>query len=134
MKVLFDTSVLVASLVAKHPHHQRAMAVIERVLKGSDSAVVAAHALVETYSVLTRLPVTPRIGASSDGSAADCMRLTTQHCMSLFPPNSCSWFRCSLLAYYRACRQRTQPMHLPGRSTVRREHSEPLSFIYLYAH
>lgn len=65
MKVLFDTSVLVASLVAKHPHHQRAMAVIERVLKGSDSAVVAAHALVETYSVLTRLPVTPRIGASS---------------------------------------------------------------------
>lgn len=65
MKVLFDTSVLVASLVAKHPHHGRAMAVVERVLQRRDVAVVAAHALTETYSVLTRIPVSPRIGTET---------------------------------------------------------------------
>lgn len=62
MKVFFDTSVLVASLVREHPHYSRAMPVIRRVLEGRDRGCVAAHALLETYAVLTTLPVTPRIG------------------------------------------------------------------------
>lgn len=61
MKVFFDSSVLVASLVAKHPHHARAMSVISRALRGQDEAHVAAHGLAETYAVLTTLPVVPRI-------------------------------------------------------------------------
>lgn len=65
MKVFLDTSVLVASLVDRHPHHARAMPVIRRVLDGSDRGCVAAHALAETYAVLTSLPLTPRIGPES---------------------------------------------------------------------
>jgi predicted nucleic acid-binding protein len=62
VKVFFDSSVLVASLVARHPHHPRAMSVVSRALRGQDKAHVAAHGLAETYAVLTTLPVTPRIG------------------------------------------------------------------------
>lgn len=62
MKVFADTSVLVASLVRGHPHHARAMSVVRSVLKGRDQGLVAAHGLMETYAVLTTLPVAPRIG------------------------------------------------------------------------
>lgn len=62
MNALFDTSVLVASLVAKHPHHPRAISAVARVLGGHETGYVAAHGLAETYAVLTTLPVTPRIG------------------------------------------------------------------------
>ncbi|MGH7819947.1 MAG: type II toxin-antitoxin system VapC family toxin [Candidatus Binatia bacterium] len=62
LKVFFDTSVLVASLVSGHPHHSRAMPLVRRVLLGQDRGCIAAHALAETYAVLTVLPVTPRIG------------------------------------------------------------------------
>jgi predicted nucleic acid-binding protein len=61
VKVFFDSSVLVASLVAKHPHHARAMSVVSRAVRGLDRAYVAAHGLAETYAVLTTLPVVPRI-------------------------------------------------------------------------
>lgn len=62
MRGLFDTSVLVASLVAKHPHHTRAISAVADVLRGRAAGCVAAHGLAETYAVLTSLPVTPRIG------------------------------------------------------------------------
>jgi predicted nucleic acid-binding protein len=62
MKVFLDTSVIVASLVSEHPHHQRAMAVVRRILDGKDTGSVAAHGVAETYAVLTTLPVSPRIG------------------------------------------------------------------------
>jgi predicted nucleic acid-binding protein len=61
MKVFFDSSVLVASLVARHPHHARAMSVVSRAVRGRDAAHVAAHGLAETYAVLTTLPLVPRI-------------------------------------------------------------------------
>jgi predicted nucleic acid-binding protein len=67
VKVFFDTSVLVSSLVAKHPHHERAMAVVARVLRRVDEAHVAAHGVAETYAVLTTLPVVPRIGPDMAG-------------------------------------------------------------------
>jgi predicted nucleic acid-binding protein len=62
VKVFFDSSVLVASLVAKHPHHARAMSVVSRALRKVDLAYVAAHGVAETFSVLTTLPLSPRIG------------------------------------------------------------------------
>jgi predicted nucleic acid-binding protein len=65
VKALFDTSVLVAALVAKHPHHPRAMAAVRRVLTDDETGCVSAHGLAETYAVLTSLPVTPRIGPES---------------------------------------------------------------------
>lgn len=63
MKVLLDTSVLVAALVRSHPHHEAAEAWLRAVHEGRHHGVIAAHSLAETYAVLTRLPVRPRIGA-----------------------------------------------------------------------
>lgn len=65
MKVLLDTSVLVASLVSAHPHHRRALPIVQGVVQGRVEGCVAAHGLAETYAVLTTLPVSPRIGPES---------------------------------------------------------------------
>ena len=61
MKVFFDTSVLVAVAVAHHPHHAAALAVYRQASNGRNTGVVTAHALAETYSTLTRLPLSPMI-------------------------------------------------------------------------
>lgn len=61
MRVLLDTSVLVAAMVEGHPAHGQALPWLQRVRAGTDTGVVAAHSIVELYAVLTRLPVQPRI-------------------------------------------------------------------------
>ena len=60
-KVLFDTSVLVASLVAAHPSHAAAVRWHDRALRGRIGFLVASHTLAELYAVLSRLPVSPII-------------------------------------------------------------------------
>ena len=57
MKIFLDTSVLIASVLEKHPSHTPAFAVLERVQNGRDEGFVSAHSLAEMYSVLTKLPV-----------------------------------------------------------------------------
>ncbi len=61
MRVLLDTSVLVAALVGSHPRHELCWPYLSRCQEGSDDLVLAAHSLAELYSVLTTLPVRPRI-------------------------------------------------------------------------
>lgn len=61
MRVLLDTSVLVAAMVEAHPAHERALPWLQRVEAGIDSGVVAAHSVAELYAVLTTLPIRPRI-------------------------------------------------------------------------
>jgi predicted nucleic acid-binding protein len=56
MKVLLDTSVLVAALVDEHGDYVRSFAILDRVLSGKDDGYVAAHSLAEIYSVFTRSP------------------------------------------------------------------------------
>jgi len=56
MKVFFDTSVLVAAVIAQHGDHDRAFALLERVQSGKDKGFVSAHSLAETYATLTKLP------------------------------------------------------------------------------
>ena len=56
MKVLLDTSVLVAAVLEKHPDHARALAVLDRVQTKKDEGFISAHSLAEMYAVLTRLP------------------------------------------------------------------------------
>lgn len=62
MKIAADTSVLVAAFASWHEQHELAFAAIRRV-----NAMVA-HCMIETYSVLTRLPaphrMTPDVVAS----------------------------------------------------------------------
>jgi predicted nucleic acid-binding protein len=67
MNVFFDTSVLVAASVADHPHHARALPVLQRVAQGQDKGFVGAHSIAETYAALTRVPVVPRIHPSEAG-------------------------------------------------------------------
>jgi len=60
VRILLDTSVLVAAMLVTHPAHHRAIAWLQRIRQGSDTGPVSAHSLAELYAVLTRLPVQPR--------------------------------------------------------------------------
>ena len=66
MTTTCDTSVLVPALASWHPHHAEAV----RTLAGRVDVLVG-HALLEAYSVLTRLPAphrsTPQIVGASVG-------------------------------------------------------------------
>ena len=64
-----DTNCIVALLSPRHDHHERALGEMERRLDDGETLVVAAHTLVETYSVLTRLPAPHRL------SPPDCRAL-----------------------------------------------------------
>ncbi len=61
MKVLFDTSLLVAAMVEGHPTHGMALPWLQRVKAKLDAGLVAAHTLAELYAILTRLPLNPHI-------------------------------------------------------------------------
>jgi predicted nucleic acid-binding protein len=61
VKVVFDTSVLVASIVIGHRDHARARCWIQAAEAGQVEGFASWHAMSETWSVLTRLPLTPRI-------------------------------------------------------------------------
>ncbi|MBI1742654.1 PIN domain-containing protein [Candidatus Acetothermia bacterium] len=61
MKVLLDTSVLVAALVESHPNHVQALPWVQRAKRTEIEGMIAAHSLAELYAVLTSLPVRPRI-------------------------------------------------------------------------
>lgn len=52
---------MIAAVCAWHERHADAVAAIGRRLNRGDRLVIAAHALVETYAVLTRLPSPHRL-------------------------------------------------------------------------
>jgi predicted nucleic acid-binding protein len=61
LKILFDTSVLVAALIEPHPQHHRAFPWLAKVKAEEFNLAVSAHTIAELYAVLTILPVSPRI-------------------------------------------------------------------------
>ncbi len=61
MKVLFDTSILVAAFEVSHPRHGVCLPWLQRVQKKEIDGYLSTHTLAELYSVLTRLPVRPSI-------------------------------------------------------------------------
>ena len=61
MKVLLDSSVLIAALLPDHVHHAVAHAWLTQAKVGTFEYVVSGHSTAEVYSVLTRLPRTPPI-------------------------------------------------------------------------
>jgi predicted nucleic acid-binding protein len=56
-----DTSVLVAALAAWHERHDACRVAVGALLSGDEPPLVPDHAVVESFSVLTRLPVAYRI-------------------------------------------------------------------------
>jgi predicted nucleic acid-binding protein len=61
MKILLDTSVLIAAMVEGHPAHGVALPWLQRIREQSETGLVAAHSVAELYAVLTTLPIHPRI-------------------------------------------------------------------------
>lgn len=61
MKILLDTSVLVAAIVEAHPKHGMALPWLQNIKNGTYEGVVSAHSLAELYAILTTLPLQPRI-------------------------------------------------------------------------
>jgi predicted nucleic acid-binding protein len=56
MNVLFDTSVVIAALSARHLAHASALAWLQRVKTGHVSGYLSTHGLAECYSVMTGHP------------------------------------------------------------------------------
>ncbi len=56
MKVLYDTSVLIAALLVRHVNHTIALPSLERARLGEVQGDLSTHSLAELYSVMTRLP------------------------------------------------------------------------------
>jgi predicted nucleic acid-binding protein len=63
-RFLPDTSCMIAAVSAWHEVHDAAASELGRRLEAGEELVVAAHALIEAYSVLTRLPAPHRLAPS----------------------------------------------------------------------
>ena len=61
MRVLFDTSVLVAALVEAHDRHARAFPWLQRARAAEVQGLIAMHSMAETCAVLASLPLSPCI-------------------------------------------------------------------------
>lgn len=61
MKILFDSSVLIAAFVESHPKHKPALSFLMRAKKGEFQLLVSSHTILEIYSVLTSAPFKPKI-------------------------------------------------------------------------
>lgn len=61
MRILFDTSALVAGFVDSHPKHHAALSWLQRVKTKKIDFLVSSHSLAECFAVLTRLPLSPKI-------------------------------------------------------------------------
>jgi predicted nucleic acid-binding protein len=61
MKVLLDSSTLIAAMLPDHVHHGPANAWLSQAKLGTFVCFVSGHSLAEVYAVLTRLPRKPPI-------------------------------------------------------------------------
>lgn len=62
MKVLLDSSTLIAAMLPDHVHHGPAHAWLSQAKAGTFELVASGHSLAEVYAVMTTLPrlsVTP---------------------------------------------------------------------------
>ena len=61
MKVLLDTSVIVAGTVPSHASHAVSLTWLEGAKRNDFESVISTHSIAECFAVLTRLPLRPRI-------------------------------------------------------------------------
>lgn len=74
MRVAFDTSVLVPALVPVHPHHLAARSWLAAARDARIEALMTSHAVAELWSVLTRLPLRPRLSPDGARRAVEGLR------------------------------------------------------------
>lgn len=61
MKYLFDSSVLIASFIQRHPKHDLAFSWLKKAKNKEIGLCISAHSMTEIYSVLTSAPFKPKI-------------------------------------------------------------------------
>ncbi|MGO9263223.1 MAG: PIN domain-containing protein [Bryobacteraceae bacterium] len=61
MRIFLDTSILIPSFYGDHPYHDASIQIVDRL--EMDAGFCGSHSLVETYSVLTRMPGKYRVSA-----------------------------------------------------------------------
>ena len=83
MRILFDTSVLVAAFSKSHTHHPQAFPWLHKAKAGEFEFLVAAHTLAEVYSVLTRLPLNPKVTPATAWSLIHENLLTSAEIVAL---------------------------------------------------
>ena len=59
MKVLIDTSTMIAAMLSDHPHHAESQIWISQAKAGIFDFFASAHSVAEIYAVLTRLEREP---------------------------------------------------------------------------
>ena len=60
VKILFDTSVLVAAILVKHPQHFPCWSWLEKVKTSQIEGFIVTHTLAELFSVISSFPSQPR--------------------------------------------------------------------------
>lgn len=71
MRVLLDTSCLVAAVLSQHEHHDATAADLARRRAAGHTFLMAAHAVLEAYAVLTRLPPPHRLAPADAVAVLD---------------------------------------------------------------
>jgi len=61
LKILFDSSVLIAAFVESHKKHKSALSFLTKAENKEFKLYVSAHTILEIYSVLTSAPFKPKI-------------------------------------------------------------------------
>jgi predicted nucleic acid-binding protein len=61
LKILFDSSILIAAFVESHPKHKQALSFLMKAKNKEFELLVSSHTILEIYSVLTSAPFKPRI-------------------------------------------------------------------------
>jgi predicted nucleic acid-binding protein len=75
-----DTNVIVAGLLAWHDHHETASAQLNALLESTIEIVIPLTALVEAYSVMTRMPPPHRLGSKD---ALEILESSLRHRVTL---------------------------------------------------
>ena len=61
MKILFDSSILIAAFVESHPKHKSALSFLMKAKDKEFEPLISSHSILEMYSVLTSAPFKPKI-------------------------------------------------------------------------
>ena len=71
MKVLFDTSTLVAGMLQVHPHKTACRPWILAVRDGLHEGALCSHSLAEFYATMTAMPLKPQLSPSETRQTID---------------------------------------------------------------
>ena len=81
-----DSSCMIAAVSEWHEHHEATLEAIDERLARGDRLAVPAHALLESYSVLTRLPAPHRLSPRDAWNALEANFVSGAAVIGMPPP------------------------------------------------